>query len=361
PTPRGPTRSSRPPRRRSRAGGRREHRRAVFHPPLPPRTPSRGPRGPRPRPSAPRPSAGVLERKRGRREGAEPDREHAASALLAAAHQGGEGVHPRLVRGPVRAHHPRQQRLAEAGGRRALAPRRRADRRRLRRIRSAACLARSARARPPPARERAHRRRPDPAPSGRRILPLADPSGDDDLLGTRPGRPHRRPRPRRAIPRRSRRRLEAAHRLRPGDFLARLPLRSRRPPARRGQRNPLAAAPASLARLFLLAPIRRSSPMQKTILILSVVALVAACAHEEIAQNPDKDWEHGLDADLSSSIAPLGPIDSDQGAYNLIRRREKEHSLGSRLTAVELDEIVNNSSQVLASALALPLFKAGVY
>jgi len=101
--------------------------------------------------------------------------------------------------------------------------------------------------------------------------------------------------------------------------------------------------------------------MQKTILILSVVALVAACAHEEIAQNPDKDWEHGLDADLSSSIAPLGPIDSDQGAYNLIRRREKEHSLGSRLTAVELDEIVNNSSQVLASALALPLFKAGVY
>jgi len=102
--------------------------------------------------------------------------------------------------------------------------------------------------------------------------------------------------------------------------------------------------------------------MQKPIMILSVVALVAAaCAHEEIAQNPDKDWEHGLDADLSTSIAPLGPIDSDQGAYNLIRRREKEHSLGSRLTAVELDEIVNNSSQVLASALALPLFKAGVF
>jgi hypothetical protein len=100
--------------------------------------------------------------------------------------------------------------------------------------------------------------------------------------------------------------------------------------------------------------------MKKPILILSLVALVA-CAHEEIAQNQDKDWEHGLDADLSTSIAPLGPIDSDQGAYNLIRRREKEHSLGSRLTAVELDEIVNNSSQVLASALALPLFKAGVY
>ena len=64
--------------------------------------------------------------------------------------------------------------------------------------------------------------------------------------------------------------------------------------------------------------------MQKPILILSLVALVAACAHEEIAQNTDKDWEHGLDADLSTSIAPLGPIDSDQGAYNLIRRREKD-------------------------------------
>src|SRR5256885_12502422 len=101
--------------------------------------------------------------------------------------------------------------------------------------------------------------------------------------------------------------------------------------------------------------------MQKPILILSVVALAFACAHEEIAQNADKDWDHGLDADLATSIAPLGPIDSDQGAYNLIRRREKEHSLGSRLTAVELDEIVNNSSQVLASALTLPLVKAARY
>jgi len=101
--------------------------------------------------------------------------------------------------------------------------------------------------------------------------------------------------------------------------------------------------------------------MQKPILILSLAALIAGCAHEEIAQSPEKDWEHGLDADMATTIAPLGPIESDQGAYNLIRRREKEHSLGSRLTAVELDEIVNNSSQVLASALALPLFKAGVY
>jgi hypothetical protein len=101
--------------------------------------------------------------------------------------------------------------------------------------------------------------------------------------------------------------------------------------------------------------------MLKQISILSLVALAVACAHEEVAPNPDKDWEHGLDADLSTQIAPLGPIDSDQGAYNLIRRREKERSLGSRLTALELDDVVNNSSQVLASALALPLFKAGVY
>ena len=75
--------------------------------------------------------------------------------------------------------------------------------------------------------------------------------------------------------------------------------------------------------------------MQKTILIASLVALVAACAHEEIAQTAEKDWEHGLDADLATQIAPLGPIDSDQGAYNLIRRREKEHSLGSRLTSLD--------------------------
>jgi hypothetical protein len=101
--------------------------------------------------------------------------------------------------------------------------------------------------------------------------------------------------------------------------------------------------------------------MSKPILVLLLVALVAACAHDEITQPQDKDWDHGLDADLATQIAPVGPIDSDQGAYNLIRRREKEHSLGSRLTAVELDDIVNNSSQVLASALALPLFKAGVY
>jgi hypothetical protein len=101
--------------------------------------------------------------------------------------------------------------------------------------------------------------------------------------------------------------------------------------------------------------------MLKRISIVSLVALAVACAHEEVAQNADKDWDHGLDADLSTQIAPLGPIDSDQGAYNLIRRREKEHALGSRLTALELDDVINNSSQVLASALALPLFKAGVY
>src|SRR3954453_8119237 len=101
--------------------------------------------------------------------------------------------------------------------------------------------------------------------------------------------------------------------------------------------------------------------MLKQISILSLVALAVACAHEEVAPNPDKDWEHGLDADLSTQIAPLGPIDSDQGAYNLIRRREKERSLGQRLTALELDDVVNNSRHVLASARALPLFKAGVY
>src|SRR5712671_6312585 len=101
--------------------------------------------------------------------------------------------------------------------------------------------------------------------------------------------------------------------------------------------------------------------MQKNILILSLAALLA-CAHEEVAQTPaERDWEKGLDAARGPQIAPVGPIDTDQGAYNYIRRREQEHDLGSRMTAAGLDEIIAASSQVLASALALPLFRAGVY
>jgi hypothetical protein len=75
----------------------------------------------------------------------------------------------------------------------------------------------------------------------------------------------------------------------------------------------------------------------------------------------DRDWGHGLDADLAGQIAPVGPIDSDQSAYDFVRRRERERALGSKLAIAQLDEIVSASSQVLASALALPLFKAGVY
>src|SRR6266853_1610010 len=101
--------------------------------------------------------------------------------------------------------------------------------------------------------------------------------------------------------------------------------------------------------------------MQKNILILSLAALLA-CAHEEVAQTPaERDWEKGLDAARGPQIAPVGPIDTDQGAYTYIRRREQEHDLGSRMTAAGLDEILAASSQVLASAMALPLFRAGVY
>jgi hypothetical protein len=101
--------------------------------------------------------------------------------------------------------------------------------------------------------------------------------------------------------------------------------------------------------------------MQKSILILSLAALLA-CAHEEPAQLPaERDWEKGLDAARGPQIAPVGPLDTDQGAYNYIRRREQERDLGSRMTAAGLDEIIAASSQVLASALALPLFRAGVY
>jgi hypothetical protein len=101
--------------------------------------------------------------------------------------------------------------------------------------------------------------------------------------------------------------------------------------------------------------------MQKSILTLSLAALLA-CAHEEPAQlAAERDWDKGLDAARGPQIAPLGPIDTDQGAYNYIRRREQERDLGSRMTAAGLDEIIAASSQVLASALSLPLFRAGVY
>ena len=103
--------------------------------------------------------------------------------------------------------------------------------------------------------------------------------------------------------------------------------------------------------------------MFKPILISSLAAALVSCAHQEPPKLVihEHDWDRGLDEDFSQSIAPLGPIESDQNAYDLIRRRDREHALGSRLTATDLDEIINNSSQVLASALALPLFKAGVY
>lgn len=101
--------------------------------------------------------------------------------------------------------------------------------------------------------------------------------------------------------------------------------------------------------------------MHKHILILSLTALLA-CAHEEPPQTvAERDWEKGLDATRGPQIAPLGPIDTDQSGYDYIRRREQERDLGSRMTAAGLDEIVAASSQVLASAMALPLFRAGVY
>jgi hypothetical protein len=99
-----------------------------------------------------------------------------------------------------------------------------------------------------------------------------------------------------------------------------------------------------------------------TVLLAIAASVLASCAHEELApQAPERDWTQGLDGSRGAQIAPLGPLESDQGAYDLVRRRERERALGSRLTGAQLDEIIAASSQVLASALALPLFKAGVY
>ena len=88
--------------------------------------------------------------------------------------------------------------------------------------------------------------------------------------------------------------------------------------------------------------------MSKLILLLSFAVALASCAHEEVAPSPpvqDRDWGQGLDSELSTQIAPLGPIESDQSAYDFIRRRERDRALGTRLTAAQLDEIIAASSQ----------------
>ena len=79
--------------------------------------------------------------------------------------------------------------------------------------------------------------------------------------------------------------------------------------------------------------------MQKTIFIATFVAALVGCAHDPPPAAPEKDWAHGLDGTLSSSIAPVGPIETDQSAYNLIRRREHERALGTKDTLVELDSV----------------------
>src|SRR5882762_9583688 len=105
--------------------------------------------------------------------------------------------------------------------------------------------------------------------------------------------------------------------------------------------------------------------MAKLVAILTISALAAACAHTEAETSlpvaAERDWKRGLEPMRANSIAPVGPIDSDQRAYDIIRRREQQHALGTKATALELDDLINNSSQVLASAMSLPLFKAGVY
>ena len=95
--------------------------------------------------------------------------------------------------------------------------------------------------------------------------------------------------------------------------------------------------------------------MSKFIPLCTAFALAAACAHDS-APAPvahERNWEQGLDSEHSPQIAPLGPLENDQFAYDFIRRREREHALGTKSTASDLDEIIGNSSQVLASAVIL--------
>src|SRR5947209_3921372 len=99
--------------------------------------------------------------------------------------------------------------------------------------------------------------------------------------------------------------------------------------------------------------------MNKLITLLTICAAAAACAHTESAAPlpvaPERDWANGLEPTKLSDIAPVGPIENDQRAYDVIRRREAQHALGTKATALEIDGIIQSSSQVLSSALALPL------
>jgi hypothetical protein len=99
--------------------------------------------------------------------------------------------------------------------------------------------------------------------------------------------------------------------------------------------------------------------MKKLIALVCTAISLGACSHSFGPQG--RDWDHGLDGTLSSSIAPVGPIDTDVNGYNLIRRREGERALSSKGTLMEIDAIIGSSSQVLASALSMPLFQTGVY
>ncbi len=103
--------------------------------------------------------------------------------------------------------------------------------------------------------------------------------------------------------------------------------------------------------------------ISKLILPCTALLLLAACASDPPASlvAPERNWELGLDPTQAPQIAPLGPLENDQYAYDFIRRREREHALGTKATVADLGDIIGNSSQVLASALALPLFRAGVY
>ena len=84
--------------------------------------------------------------------------------------------------------------------------------------------------------------------------------------------------------------------------------------------------------------------MSKFIPLCTAFALGAACAHDGAPAQAahERNWEQGLDSEHAPQIAPLGPLENDQFAYDFIRRREREHALGTKSTASDLDEIIGN-------------------
>ena len=104
--------------------------------------------------------------------------------------------------------------------------------------------------------------------------------------------------------------------------------------------------------------------MLKLSIACAATLMATACAHkpyEPPADLAQRDWSLGFDESRVANSPPVGPLDGDAAGYQIVKLREAQNQLSSPIALQELDQIMPTASQVLSSALALPLFQAGVY